>query len=294
MFDKIANKYKTQDSVNRDWDLIIRPKEGLFALHLGDLLRYKDLIFLFVKRDFVSLYKQTILGPVWYIIQPLASSIIFTIIFGKIANVPTDGIPHFIFYLSGTVLWGYFSDCLINTSNTFVSNAGIFSKVYFPRLAVPVSIIFSSLIKFSIQFTLFILFYIYYISEGADLSLQWSVLLFPIFIFQIALLGLGFGIIVSSMTTKYRDLSLLVNFGVQLAMYATPVVYPLSIVPEKFKVFYNLNPMASIIENFRFSFLGTGYFDSYAWTQSWIITLVVFFIGVIAFSKVERDFVDTV
>ncbi|EPG76037.1 ABC transporter, ATP-binding protein [Leptospira fainei serovar Hurstbridge str. BUT 6] len=294
MISNIIQKFGKPEVVDQKWDLVIRPKEGLFSLHLADLWNYKDLIFLFVKRDFISLYKQTILGPLWYIVQPLASTVIYTIIFGKIANVSTDGVPHFIFYLSGTVLWSYFADCLIATSNTFVANAGIFSKVYFPRLAVPVSIVVSSLIKFAIQFATFLAFYFYFILKGATLEMQWSVILLPIFILQIAILGLGFGVMVSSMTTKYRDLSLLVAFGVQLWMYATPVVYPLSLVPEQFKLLYNLNPMANLIENFRFSFLGHGHLDLYAWAQSWIITVLVFFIGIVIFSRAERDFVDTV
>lgn len=257
MISNIIQKFGKEEAIDQKWDLVIRPKEGWFSLHLVDLWNYKDLIFLFVKRDFISLYKQTILGPLWYIIQPLASTVIYTIIFGKIANVSTDGVPHFIFYLSGTVLWSYFADCLIATSNTFVANAGIFSKVYFPRLAVPFSIVISSLIKFAIQFATFLAFYSYFILKGATLEMQWSVILLPFFILQIAILGLGFGVMVSSMTTKYRDLSLLVAFGVQLWMYATPVVYPLSLVPERFKFLYNLNPMANLIENFRFPFWGT-------------------------------------
>ncbi|EQA46899.1 ABC transporter, ATP-binding protein [Leptospira broomii serovar Hurstbridge str. 5399] len=294
MISNIIQKFGKEEAIDQKWDLVIRPKEGWFSLHLVDLWNYKDLIFLFVKRDFISLYKQTILGPLWYIIQPLASTVIYTIIFGKIANVSTDGVPHFIFYLSGTVLWSYFADCLIATSNTFVANAGIFSKVYFPRLAVPFSIVISSLIKFAIQFATFLAFYSYFILKGATLEMQWSVILLPFFILQIAILGLGFGVMVSSMTTKYRDLSLLVAFGVQLWMYATPVVYPLSLVPERFKFLYNLNPMANLIENFRFSFLGHGHLDLYAWAQSWIITALVFFIGILIFSRAERDFVDTV
>ncbi|MFO1525274.1 MAG: ABC transporter permease [Turneriella sp.] len=276
------------------WDLVIVPKTGWFDLHLGDLWRYRDLIFLFVKRDFVALYKQTILGPIWYLIQPLLSTLIFTVIFGRIANIPTDDVPHFLFYLSGLVCWSYFADCLMATSNTFIANAGIFGKVYFPRLAVPISIVISNMIKLSIHIVLFTGFYVYYIAQGVPLHPTGYLLFLPFLILQMAILGLGFGILISSLTTKYRDLTLLITFGVQLWMYATPVVYPLSQIPEKFKILYYLNPMSAVITHFRTMTLGVGFVNFEAIAISTGITTVVLFLGVIMFSRVEKSFMDTI
>lgn len=276
------------------WDLVLQPKRGWFELNLKDLWRYRDLVLLFVKRDFVALYKQTILGPLWYLIQPTMSTVIFTVIFGKIANIPTDGIPHMLFYLSGIVCWSYFADCLNGTSNTFIANAGIFGKVYFPRLAVPVSIVMSNMIKLSIQIALFVAFYVYYYINGAAVHPTLWALYIPVLVLQMALLGLGFGIFVSSMTTKYRDLALLVSFGVQLWMYATPVVYPLSQVPEKFRFLYHFNPMASIVTTFRTITLGVGSMDVTEMAFSWLATLVVLLVGIVLFNRVEKSFMDTV
>jgi lipopolysaccharide transport system permease protein len=276
------------------WDLIITPKTGWFDLHLGDLWRYRDLIFLFVKRDFVALYKQTILGPLWYLIQPLLSTVIFTIIFGRIANIPTDGIPHFLFYLSGIICWSYFADCLNTTSNTFIANASIFGKVYFPRLAVPVSVVMSNMIKFCIQALLLSGFYAYYLIQGTAVHPTIYICCVPLLLLQMALLGFGFGILISSMTTKYRDLSLLVTFGVQLWMYATPVVYPLSQVPERFRFLYHFNPMAAVITNFRAVVLGIGEINVYDTAFSWGVTGLILCLGVVIFSRVEKTFMDTV
>ena len=276
------------------WDMVIRPQRSLFDLRLGELWRYRDLVMLFVRRDFVAFYKQTILGPLWYLIQPLLTTITFTIIFGNFANLPTDGLPDFLFYMSGTVIWTYFASCLTKTSETFVSNASIFGKVYFPRLAVPVSILFSNLIAFSIQFAFFLVFMGYFALTGADIQPNAWVLLTPFLILVMAGLGLGFGIIISSLTTKYRDLRFLVTFGVSLLMYATPVIYPISSVPEQFQWAIRANPMTSIVEAFRFAFLGAGSVDLGQLAYSFGFMLAVVFLGAVIFNRVEQTFMDTV
>ena len=281
------------DQLN-DWDLIIEPKRGLLDLHLKDLWRYRDLVLLFVRRDFVAVYKQTILGPLWYLIQPLLTTITFTVIFGNIAQLPTDGLPQFLFYMSGTVIWTYFADCLNKTSNTFVSNAQLFGKVYFPRLAVPVSILLSNLITFAIQFTFFLAFMGFFALSGADLHPNWWILISPLLIFMMAGLGLGFGIIISSLTTKYRDLRFLVQFGVQLLMYATPVIYPVSSIPARFQPLIQANPMTPIVEAFRYAFLGAGSFNPMNLLYSFGFMLVVVIIGTVIFNRVEATFMDTV
>ncbi len=263
-------------------------------MNLSELWCYRDLISLFVWRDFVSVYKQTILGPLWFIIQPLLTTIVFTVIFGNIAKLSTDGLPPFLFYLSGVIAWRYFADCLNNTSNTFVNNAQIFGKVYFPRLTVPVSIVISNLISFGIQFLLFLGYFLYYWQNNSAIRPQPALLFLPILIIQMAALGLGFGIIVSSMTTRYRDLTHLVGFGVQLWMYATPVVYPVSSLPYKWRLLLILNPMAPVIEGFRYAFLGTGTINMRSWFISLLITIFILFVGIILFSRVEKSFVDTV
>ncbi|OJX38356.1 MAG: ABC transporter permease [Chloroflexi bacterium 44-23] len=249
-------------SSNDPWDLIIAPRRHLLDLHLDDLWRYRDLVLLFVRRDFVAVYKQTVLGPLWYLIQPLLTTITFTFIFGQVAQLPTDGLPQFLFYMSGTVIWTYFADCIIKTSNTFVNNAQLFGKVYFPRLAVPVSILISNLITFGIQFGLFLVFMAFFALRGSVFHPNWWMLLSPVLVFMMAGLGLGFGIIISSLTTKYRDLRFLVQFGVQLLMYATPVIYPVSAIPARFQPILLLNPMTPIVEAFRYAFLGAGDFNS--------------------------------
>lgn len=276
------------------WDKIIRPRTGWFDIHLSELWRYRDLIGLFVWRDFVSIYKQTILGPLWYVIQPLLTTLVFTVIFGNVAKLSTDGFPPFLFYLSGVVAWRYFADCLNNTSNTFVSNAHIFGKVYFPRLTVPLSVVISNLISFGIQFLLFLVFFVYYWQNSSVIHPQPALLLLPLLIIQMAALGLGFGIIVSSMTTRYRDLTHLVSFGIQLWMFATPVVYPASSLPDKWRWILFLNPMAPVIEAFRFAFLGVGSINPQIWLISMANTVFILFIGIILFSKVEKTFMDTV
>ena len=276
------------------WDLIITPKRGWLDLHLKDIWIYRDLVFHFVKRDFVTFYKQTILGPLWFIIQPLLTTVVFSIVFGKIARISTEGVPRFLFYLSGTVAWGYFSDCVKETSDTFIKNSKIFGKVYFPRLTVPLSVVIISLVKFGIQFILFLGFFVYFIASGTSVTPNLFVLLLPVLLLQMAILGLGTGILISSMTTKYRDINFLVGFGLQLWMYATPVVYPVSVVPERFRSFYMLNPVASIIETFRHSFLGTGMVNGVDILVSWAVTMLILFSGIILFNRVDKTFMDTV
>jgi lipopolysaccharide transport system permease protein len=279
---------------NTQWDKIIRHKNGWFDIHLSELWRYRDLVGLFVWRDFVAVYKQTILGPLWYILQPLLTTLVFTIIFGNVAKLSTDGLPPFLFYLSGVIAWRYFADCLNNTSNTFVSNAHIFGKVFFPRLTVPVSVVISNLIGFCIQFLLFLVFFLYYWQSGSAIHPQPALLLLPLLIAQMAALGLGFGIIVSSMTTRYRDLTHLVGFGVQLWMFATPVVYPASSLPENWEWILLFNPMASVIEAFRFGFLGVGTINLQNWLISLASTVFILLVGIIFFSRIEKTFLDTV
>jgi lipopolysaccharide transport system permease protein len=289
------NSYRPRNSEeSEDWSLVIRPKTGWFDLHLADLWRYRDLVMLFVRRDFVSTYKQTILGPLWFIIQPLLTTITFTIIFGNIAQLSTDGLPKMLFYMSGITAWNYFSDCLVSTSNTFTSNAGIFGKVYFPRLAVPVSIIISNLIKFGIQLVLFLGFYVYFLATGSPIRPTTALWLFPVLLLMMAALGLGAGIIVSSMTTRYRDLRFLVQFGVQLLMYSTPVIFPLSKIPDQYRWIMLANPMTPIIETFRYAFLGTGTFSWGLLGYSAVATVLILVLGVLLFNHVEQTFMDTV
>ena len=283
---------KTQSE--SEWTLEIKPVSGWFNFHLKDVWKYRDLLFMFVKRDFVSLYKQTILGPFWFFLQPILTTITFTIVFGNIAKIPTDGIPPILFYMSGIVCWGYFSDCLTRTSSTFITNANIFGKVYFPRLVSPLSNIISLLMKFGIQMILLIGFLIYFKMNGSDVNPNIYILLTPYLILLMAGLGLGFGIIVSSLTTKYRDLTFLVSFGVQLLMYATPVIYPLSALPEKYKWIVLANPMTSIVDTFRFAFLGAGTFNAGNLLYTSVFVVIILSIGIIVFNRVEKTFMDTV
>ena len=240
---------------------IILPKKGLLDVNLKEIWQYRDLLFLFVKRDFVSTYKQTILGPIWFIIQPIFTTIIFTVIFGKLASIPTDNLPPVLFYMCGITCWNYFSECLTKTSNTFTTNANIFGKVYFPRLVVPISIVISNLFKFIIQGLIFIIILVYYYYYGSNINPNKTIILLPVLLLIMAGLGLGFGILISSLTTKYRDFQFLVVFGVQLFMYATPIVYPMSLAKEKLGSFSWIayaNPMSSIVEAMKFAFLGQG------------------------------------
>ncbi len=283
---------KTEE--NESWDLIITPRKKWWDLQLRDVWHYRDLIGMFVKRDFVSRYKQTILGPLWFIIQPLLTSLVFTVIFGNIAQLPTDGLPQMLFYMSGNILWGYFSSCLTSTSTTFTSNAHLFGKVYFPRLVMPISIVISNLITFAIQFAFFLAYFAFFALRGSAVGLTSWAFALPILLVLMAGLGLGFGIIISSMTTKYRDLQYLVSFGVGLWMYATPVIYPVSSIPEKWRWVANVNPVTPIIETFRAGFLGAGDASWLRLAYSAGFMLVVIMIGVVIFNRVEKTFIDTV
>ena len=280
--------------MSEKWTTIIKPKTGWFDIDLKELFQYKDLITMFVKRDFKTLYKQTILGPLWIIINPLLTTVMYTIVFGNIANISTDGMPQIVFYMLGTTVWTYFSTSLTKTATTFTGNAAIFGKVYFPRLVTPISTVVSGLINFAVQFVMFLCFAIYYYIAGAPIQPNIYILLTPLLLVELAALALGFGIIISSLTTKYRDLAVLVTFGVQLWMYATPVVYPASQLGGKIKTLMMLNPVSPIVEAFRYAFLGSG---EMPWTYlgiSVVSTFIVMFIGVILFSRVEKTFMDTV
>lgn len=279
---------------NQDWDLILKPKTGWFDINLKELWRYRNLVGMFVKRDFVTFYKQTILGPLWYIIQPLFTTIVFTIIFGKVAKIPTDTIPPFLFYMAGNVVWGYFSATLTATAGTFNNNTNVFGKVYFPRLTVPVATVIVNFLQFFIQFTLFIGFYIYFMIKGASFNPGTGLFWMPILMVQMALLSLGLGILISSLTTKYKDLKFVLPFFIQLWMYGTPVVYPLSNIPDWLLPYYVLNPMVSIIECFRLAFFGTSAIQTTHIAVSWLVTILLVAAGVILFSKIEKNFMDTV
>lgn len=284
-------------TMEQNWDLEIKPHDSVFNLHLKDVWSYRDLLWLLVRRDFVSFYKQTIFGPLWFFIQPIFTTFIFTFIFSNLAKISVNGAPPALFYMSGTVAWNYFSDGLNKTSTVFRDNANIFGKVYFPRLIMPLSIIFSNLIKFGIQFALFLgylAYYLFFDSHSYTLKPNWFILLAPIILFLMAILGLGLGLIVTALTTKYRDLVFLVTFGVQLLMYATPIIYPMSTALTKYHGIIAYNPLSGLIETFRFGFLGTGSFYPWAFAYSVIASVVIFFIGLVIFNRVEKNFVDTV
>lgn len=276
------------------WDKDIGPTRNLFDLRLRELWHSHDLIVLFVRRDFVAAYKQTILGPLWYLIQPLLTTIIFTVIFGGIAKLPTDGLPQFLFYMSGTIIWTYFANCLTRTSDTFINNADLFGKVYFPRLAIPLSILISNLIAFAIQFAFFLAFMGVFVLRGSTIHPNWLIVLTPFLLVVMAGLGFGFGIIVSSLTTKYRDLRFLVQFGVQLLMYATPVIYPVSLIPSRFRILIQINPISAVVETFRYAFLGGGTVNLAALAYSFGFMLAVIVLGAVIFNRVEATFMDTV
>jgi lipopolysaccharide transport system permease protein len=281
-----------------DWDLIIKGHTSLFDIKFNDLWRYRDLLIMFVKRDFVSFYKQTILGPLWFFIQPIFTTIVFTFVFGNLAGISTDGLPQQLFYLTGITSWNYFSDCLTKTSTVFKDNANIFGKVYFPRLIMPLSIVVSNLVRFGVQLILllFMMGYFYFFPvNDSHFKITTAILFFPFLVLLMALLGLGIGLIITAITTKYKDLTFLVTFGVQLLMYATTVIYPLSYAREKgYSTIVELNPMTGIIEAFRFAFLGKGEFTLWSIGYSVIVTLIVLFIGILIFNKTEKNFVDTI
>jgi lipopolysaccharide transport system permease protein len=277
-----------------EWDLTIKPDDSFLKFNFKELWHFRDLLLLLVKRDFVSFYKQTVLGPLWFFIQPLFTTIVFTFVFGQLASISTDGLPQPLFYLAGITAWNYFAECLTKTSTVFKDNASMFGKVYFPRLIMPLSIVASNLVRFGVQMILFLGMMAYYAWQGAAFTPTWALLMFPVLVLLMGLLGLGLGLIITAMTTKYRDLAFLVTFGVQLLMYATTVIYPLSSAPIKYKQFIELNPMTGIIEAFRFSFLGKGEFSPSSIGYSVLITLIVLFFGIVIFNKTEKTFVDTV
>ena len=281
-------------SMDAGWTQIIEPEGKLFDLKLGELWHYRDLVYLFVRRDFVAQYKQTILGPAWHFIQPLLTTLMFTVVFGKLAGLPTDGVPPFLFYMAGTVMWGYFSTLLTSTSGTFTANAHIFGKIYFPRLAVPVSVLFSRLLAFGMQFVFFLGFLVFFMLRGASVAPNIWILATPLLLLMMAALGLGLGVIVSAMTTRYRDMAIVVGFGVQLMMYATPVIYPLAALPRRYQAWMALNPVAPVMELFRYAYLGTGTVSAAMLAYSSMITLAILFAVVVMFNKVERTFMDTV
>lgn len=275
----------------------IAPKNNLFELKLNEVWAYRDLLVLLVRRDFVSFYKQTILGPLWFFIQPLFTTIIFTFIFGNLAGISTDGLPKPLFYMAGITAWNYFADCLTKTSTVFKDNASIFGKVYFPRLIMPLSIVVSNLVRFGVQMLLFLILMLYYYLNGTQFNISWAISLFPLIVVLMALLGLGVGMIISAMTTKYRDLAFLVGFGVQLLMYATTVIYPLSTAIEKYPKYswlIEFNPMTAIIETFRYGFLGEGSFSWVSLGYATSVTAIFLIVGIVVFNKVEKTFVDTV
>ena len=273
----------------------IRPHERLWHIDLGEIWRYRDLIELFVRRNIVVQYKQTILGPLWYLIQPILTVIMNMVVFGGIAKMSTDGMPQAIFYMAGNICWFYFSDCLNQSSSTFTANQDMFGKVYFPRLVVPIAVVISNLLRFDIQAGLFVVLYLYFFFNGADIAVNWTILLTPVFIVMLAGLGLGFGILISSLTTKYRDFTILFTFIVQLWMYATPIVYPLSMVEDgTLRTLILANPMTSIIEAFKYATLGQGYFSWFALGYSFLFMSVLLLLSIVIFNKVQRNFMDTV
>ncbi len=279
-----------------DWDLVIGPRGSVFKLNLKEVWNYRYLLIMFVKRDIVSVYKQTILGPLWFFIQPILTTIVYVVIFGNIAKMPTDGLPQVLFYLAGITIWNYFAEILTNTSNTFLANAGIFGKVYFPRLVLPLSKVLSGLVKFCIQFLLFLFILFFYLSKGSSIhpNISGIVIITPVVLIIMAGLGLGFGLILSALTTKYRDLSFLISFGIQLGMYATPVIYSLSAIHSKYKSLIVANPMTSLVESFRKVYLGAGDLRWAGLSYSFGFMVVTMILGIIIFNQVERTFIDTV
>ncbi len=281
---------------HKEWDLIIRPTRSLLDINFKEIWEYRDLLKVFVKRDITAVYKQTVLGPFWFFLQPVITTFIFALVFGRIAQIPTSGIPPILFYMSGIVLWNYFSDCLIQISNTFISNANVFGKVYFPRLIVPLSVIISNLFKFLVQFLLFVAIYLVYVSSG-DYSFSFNiryVTLIPLFILIAAFLAFSIGLLISSMTVKYKDMRFLLGFGVQLFMYASPIIYPLSTLSGKLLTIAKLNPIASVIEGLRMVFFNSGVFSASMIGYSLIVTLLLLVLSLSVFYKVERSFMDTV
>ena len=275
------------------WDSVIESKHSLLDINFKEIWNYRDLLVLFIKRDFVTVYKQTILGPLWFFIQPLLTTITFTIIFGNVAQLSTDGAPKVVFYMAGITLWNYFSSCLSSVSSVFNTNAGIFGKVYFPRLIMPLTIVASNLMKFGVQFLLFIGFVLYFVLQN-QIAPNWFILLTPIIIVLMALIAMGIGLILSSMTTKYKDLTQLITFGVSLLMYATPVIYPSSSVPQNYAWIINLNPLVGLFDYMRFAYLGIGQFTIQSLLYPSVFSVVILFLGIIVFNKTQKTFMDTV
>jgi len=294
--DSASGRISEGGALRDEWDLVIRPKDRWLDLHLDDLWRYRDLLWMFVRRDFVAVYKQTILGPIWFFVQPLLTTLVFTIVFAGMAQLPTSGLPPMLFYLAGTTAWNYFAACLTKTSSTFTANAGIFGKVYFPRLITPLSIVVSNLIQFGIQFLLFLGFFAYHGFTGAPVHPNWVLIavLTPLLLLLMGLLGLGSGIIISSLTTKYRDMQFLVTFGVQLLMYGTPVIYGLGNIPSKYRPWIESNPMTPVIECFRGIYLGAGEWSAGSLAYAGAFTLVTLLGGLLLFHRIEKTFMDTV
>ena len=287
----------TKENIESNWLFEITPKNKFFSLNLKEVWQYRDLLMLFVKRDVVTVYKQTILGPLWYLIQPLFTSITFTIIFNTVAGIETGTIPPFLFNLAGIMVWNYFTSCLTDTSDTFKKNAAIFGKVYFPRVIMPISIVVSNLLKFGIQFLIFIGFYIYYFFQGAALVLNNLVLFFPLLIALMGILGLGLGMIISSLVTKYRDFTYLIGFGVQLLMYLSAVMYPMALIQSKMPDYawiIQYNPLAYIVETARYMLLNIGQISTLGLVYTVIVTIFVFIVGLLVFNKTEKSFIDTV
>lgn len=276
-----------------DWDLVIKGHTSLFDVRLKELWHYRDLLFLFVKRDFVTIYKQTILGPLWFFIQPLLTTIIFTIIFGNIAQLSTDGAPKIIFYMAGITLWNYFSNCLTAVAGVFSANASIFGKVYFPRLIMPLTVVISNLMKFGVQFLLFLCFVIYFVLND-QIHPNFYILFLPFIILLMALLAMGIGLILTAMTAKYKDLNQLISFGVQLYMYVTPVIYPSSSVSENYQWLVTLNPLVSLFDYMRYAFLGIGEFSLFSLLYPTVFSFVILALGVLVFNKAQKTFIDTV
>ena len=277
-----------------EWSEVLTPERGRFDLRLGEVWRFRDLMFRFFRRDFVASYKQTVLGPLWFVVPTMITTGVFSVVFGKIGRIPTDGMPSVLFFMIGITAWNYFSACLTRSATTFTGNAGIFGKVYFPRLVMPISTILTNLLTFTIQFGMFLLFFAFYWWKGVPVHPNWRVIILPILLVQMGALGLGIGCIVSALTTRFRDLAFMVQFGTQLWMYASCVVYPLSQIPKEWRLLFILNPMVPIIESFRFAFLGGGIVEIWHLAVSAVLTLILLLIGLSMFSRAEKTFMDTV
>jgi lipopolysaccharide transport system permease protein len=289
-----TSEINESDDKSECWTEIIKPKTKLFDLQLKEVWRYRDLVFMFVRRDFVANYKQTILGPLWFIVQPLLTTLTFILIFGRVAGISTDGLPMMVFYLAGVTIWNYFSETLNKTATVFKDNSQMFGKVYFPRLTMPLSITISNLFRFFIQFILFLIIWAYYLIKGDTIQPNLLIIITPFLIVMMGLLALGLGMIINAMTTKYKDLVFLLTFGIQLLMYATPVIYPLSSIPQKYQWLIMANPMSPIVETFRYAFLGSGSFSWLYLVYSLSIILIILALGTIVFNKVEKSFTDTI